>query len=355
MEFTNAEKADMLRCFYLSNDNCRQAANMYVNQYPDRRQPHWNTFLNLHTSLVRYGSFKKIKNVRNRNINLNDAEGDDEVNILAYFRANPTSSTRIAVQELGITRYKIMKVLKKHKMKPYKIRLVQNLQPLDLQKRMNFCNWVLNTGRQYLSHILWTDEANFHRNGVFNKHNCHFWDNVNPRRIQQTRCQIRFSTNVWIGVIEDQLLGPYFYNGTLTQNRYLNFLETEFQEYLDNLPLAIRTQMWFQHDGAPPHNAQSVTNFLQLEFENRWIGNKGPHLWPPRSPDLSILDFFVWGFIKNKVYCTLSNTLEELRNKIQLAAQEITPDMLRKSRNNLLHRAQICINQNGGHFEQFLQ
>lgn len=54
-----------------------------------------------------------------------------EVNMLAHFTANPTSSPRNAVQQLDVTRYKIIKVLKQHKMKSLK---VQNLQPLNFQK-----------------------------------------------------------------------------------------------------------------------------------------------------------------------------------------------------------------------------
>lgn len=349
MAYTNAEKTDMLRCFYLSNDNCRRAADLYANEYPNRRQPQYRTFSNLHNSLATFGSFSKPKNG-----NVGDNEEEYEIHILAYFRASPNSSTRDAALELGISRHRIRKILKKHKMKPFKIQLVQKLQPLDFQNRLNFCHWVLNEGRQYLSFILWTDESNFHRNGVFNKHNTHFWDDVNPHRMQEARHQVRFSTNVWIGVVGDHLLGPYFYNGNLNQDRYLNFLQNELQDYLDDLPLNLRRQIWFQHDGAPPHNARQVTNFLNQEFLNNWVGNTGPHLWPPRSPDLTVLDFFVWGFIKNIVYSTASQNLDELTNKIRIAAQQITPAMLRECRHNLIKRAQMCLNNNGGHFEQLL-
>ncbi|KAJ8938602.1 hypothetical protein NQ318_020864 [Aromia moschata] len=49
--------------------------------------------------------------------------------------------------------------------------------------------------------------------------------------------------------------------------------------------------MFFQQDGCPAHHAVIVRNWLNSEFNEHWIGRDGPILWPPRSPDLTILDF----------------------------------------------------------------
>ncbi|KAL1492558.1 hypothetical protein ABEB36_010798 [Hypothenemus hampei] len=106
MVFINGEKTDMLRCFYLSSDNCRQASNLYNNRYTNRRHPHYRTFLNLHVSLATFGSFEKPKNIRFRNAGNNEEE---ELNSLAHFRAFPTTSTREATRELNIWRHKIRK------------------------------------------------------------------------------------------------------------------------------------------------------------------------------------------------------------------------------------------------------
>ncbi|ERL96003.1 hypothetical protein D910_00787 [Dendroctonus ponderosae] len=52
--------------------------------------------------------------------------------------------------------------------------------------------------------------------------------------------------------------------------------------------------MWLQLDGAPPHYYCEVWQFLNADFQNRWIGRNGFENWPPRSPDLTPLDFFLW-------------------------------------------------------------
>ena len=55
----------------------------------------------------------------------------------------------------------------------------------------------------------------------------------------------------------------------------------------------------FQLDGAPPHWGLDVRASLNEQFPGRWIGRDGPTPWPPRSPDLTPLDFFLWGYVKN--------------------------------------------------------
>ena len=44
--------------------------------------------------------------------------------------------------------------------------------------------------------------------------------------------------------------------------------------------------------------------FLDVTFPNRWIGSDGPTPWPPRSPDITPLDFFLSGHVKDKVFST---------------------------------------------------
>ena len=38
--------------------------------------------------------------------------------------------------------------------------------------------------------------------------------------------------------------------------------------------------------------------------------------WPARSPDLTPCDFFLWGYMKGKVFSTTPATIEELRERI---------------------------------------
>ena len=51
----------------------------------------------------------------------------------------------------------------------------------------------------------------------------------------------------------------------------------------------------FQQDGATPHYLGEVREYLNTRFPGRWIGREAPIAWPPRSPDLTPMDFFLWG------------------------------------------------------------
>ena len=98
------------------------------------------------------------------------------------------------------------------------------------------------------------------------------------------------------------MLGPLIFPGRVNGQIYLNFLEHDLEEMLDNLNLqTLRNLRFYQQDGAAPHNSRIVSNYLSQRFPNSWIGTNGPVRWLPRSPCLNPLDYFLWGFIKNSV------------------------------------------------------
>ena len=84
-----------------------------------------------------------------------------------------------------------------------------------------------------------------------------------------------------------------------------------------------RGRMYFQSDGAPPHSSREVTNFLNYRFPGRWIRRGGPHNWPAKSPYLSPLDYCVWGWMKELVYCVKVVTQDDLLSRILDAADRI--------------------------------
>jgi hypothetical protein len=70
---------------------------------------------------------------------------------------------------------------------------------------------------------------------------------------------------------------------------------------------------------------------------------------------ISILWIFSYGgYVKNVVYNRPIHNEEDLRNRLQKAFATITPEMVRASKLNLLRRAQLCLQMNGGHFEHLL-
>lgn len=133
---------------------------------------------------------------------------------------------------------------------------------------------------------------------------------------------------------------------------YLNFLSNDLQEMLNDLPLAVYGNFqYFHHDGAPAHRDRRCVRFLNNFIPNSWIGNNGPINWPPRSPDLTPLDFSIWGYVKDQVYKTPPEDLDDLKAKIQLACDRITPRMLKNIQKKVIKKVRLCLRNNGGHFQ----
>jgi len=134
------------------------------------------------------------------------------------------------------------------------------------------------------------------------------------------------------------------------------FLQFQLPELLEDISLQVRIDMWFMHDSAPPHYTGIVREYLTNNFGNKWIGRGGPIPWPARSPDLNPPDFFFWGHLKTLVYSTPVLTLEELQQRIIFTSNIIQHVMMdfRKIRQNFYRRIELCVQQNGGHFEHLL-
>jgi hypothetical protein len=108
----------------------------------------------------------------------------------------------------------------------------------------------------------------------------------------------------------------------------------------------------FEQDGAPPHFHRNVTTFLDETFPGRWVGRRGPTAWPPRSPDLTPLDFFTWGLLRT--LCTEENSnLADLRQGIIEAVELITRHMLINKWKKLENRLDICRATTGAHIEVY--
>jgi hypothetical protein len=118
--------------------------------------------------------------------------------------------------------------------------------------------------------------------------------------------------------------------------------------------LPIRQIMWFQHDGCPAHYSLIARELLNREFNGRWIGRGGLINWPARSPDLTSPDFFLWGYLKDKVYEKIPTTREDMIQRIRNACAAIPPDMLLSCVQSFEKRIEKCIEVQGRNFEHLM-
>lgn len=354
-EFTNEEYADIHYFYGLANGNALAAREAYGIRYPGRRLPTDMVFSDIHRRLRETGRVRFNRNeghATNRRF-----EGRDE-RILQAVRENPSISIRRLSLQLNLSTTLIFKVLHQERLHPFHTTTVQEILLADKEHRLEFCNWLLERQincNTFLPNILWTDESQFTRDGITNYHNLHTWANENPHTTRTTSFQHRFSLNVWAGVIGDMLIGPFFLPPRLNSAAYLHFLQRDLPGLLEDVPLSQRARLLYQQDGAPSHYGRIVTEWFNENYPNRWIGRNGPIHWPARSPDLTVMDFYVWGTMKEKVYSTEITTCEELKQRIEAAAQKIRDQLptIRITR-AIQQRALACIQMGGGHFEQLL-
>lgn len=101
------------------------------------------------------------------------------------------------------------------------------------------------------------------------------------------------------------------FSGSLPYNDvYLDMLQEFAVLQLEHL----QPDVTFQQDGAPTYWPLNVCQILDDKFPDRWIGQDGPILWPPRLPDFTALDFFLWGFVKDQVHRTRVTDLKDLED-----------------------------------------
>lgn len=255
----------------------------------------------------------------------------------------------------------VWQVLKSNNLYPYKFERAQELLPADPRARRTFCRWVLRKHRadpEFVKRILFTDESTFPRTWRHNAQNMRHWGNENPHNKVISSIQRRFSLNLWAGIVGNQFIGPTILPNRLRGASYLNFLQEELPELLEDVPLETRGSIWFMQDGAPPHTTLAVQNYLNEEFQGRVIstGRLIRINYPPRSPDLNPLDFYYWGTLKGKVYNTPRpfRNLHRLGENVFAAAEEIAIDVqnnLETMRANFIQRLERCLENNGGYVE----
>jgi len=114
-------------------------------------------------------------------------------------------------------------------------------------------------------------------------------------------------------------------------------------------------QPWiiFQPDGATPHWGSDFRRLLDATSPNRWIGRDGPTPWPPRSPDITALDFFLWRYVKGKVFSTPVPDITNLRARKTDAFAKVTEDMLENTWREIDYRLDVLRATKGAHVEVY--
>lgn len=359
--FTNAELADMHLLYGLADGDGQAALRMYRERYPTRRVPHYQMFEQLHRNLIEHGSFTgRVQNTGQLRSTRTRTPVMEENVMLHAVDSNPSTSIPAVAAGTGECSLSVRNVIQAAALHPSYMRPLQLLEKEDYSQRLAFAQWYLMQRTDDLlfpSCVLFTGEASFTREDILYPHTEQWWS-------QETSCTTRsrvlqehdFVINVWAGIVGDCLVGPYLLPSRLDAQKYLIFLEEVLPDLLKDVPFRIRRKMWFQHDDAIMHCAIPVREYLNQTFKDRWIGRGGPVSWPPHSPDLSSVNFCLWGTFKAIVYETPVACDMDLVARITVAAAEIreTAGFFEEVRQSMERRCQSCIISKGRDFVHLL-
>lgn len=275
-------------------------------------------------------------------------------------RERPSTSIRHRAQELHLSRSTTHRILRKDlALKPYKVQLAQQLKPIDHPKRLRFANWAedrLAEDGEFYRKIIFSDEAHFHLGGYVNKQNCRIWGTENPHVVEEKPIHPQRVT-VWCGFWSGGIIGPFFFENdegaavTVNGERYRAMLTDWFFGQMEEYDL---DDIWFQQDGATCHTAHATVDVLRPIFENRIISKNGDVNWPPRSCDLTPLDYYLWGAVKDVCYANKPSTIDDLKHEIEVAIAAIRPETIENVLKNWTDRIGYCQVSCGGHLTEII-
>lgn len=351
MVYDNEEGVLMIQILGESGNNYSGAERLWRQRYPNRTPHSRKVFERLKNRLITKGVIQPDHNkgkVIRRHVRDNRS-----VDILASVQITPRDSLRRRSRDSGISKTTIQRILKEAKFHPYRMILLQALEEGDFPRRLEFCNWARDQGPFFHRRILFSDECTFKSDTEVNTWNCRFWSEENPHWFREVDCQHVWKVNVWCGIIDDKIIGPIFLEHNLNGARYASLLEEDLHDWLDELPLRYQDGMWFQQDGCPAHTSRAARTVLNRMFPGRWIGKYGPIAWPARSPDLTVLDYYLWGRVKEIVYKDRPTTRDDMKQRIRAAIASLSAEEIRRAVDAFSGKVRLCAQLNGGHIEQF--
>ncbi|GFV36694.1 DUF4817 domain-containing protein [Trichonephila clavipes] len=100
--------------------------------------------------------------------------------------------------------------------------------------------------------------------------------------------------------------------------------------------------------------ARATIDLLKDTFDDRLISRFGPVNWPPRSCDLTPLDYVLWGYVKSLAYADKPQTLDHFEDNIRRVIADIRPQMLEKVIENRTSRLDYIRASRGSHMPEII-
>lgn len=265
---------------------------------------------------------------------------------------NPSKSMRAIANQLLVSESTIRRVVHEDiRYKSYVMRRGQFMSDKNRENRVIRSKRLLNK----LKHpeepnMLWffSDEKNFDQDQKVNRRNDR-WLCSNPTEVP-TVMHTKFPSSVMVlGVVsnEGHVMPPHFFPQGLRVNAaaYIETLDTVVKPWIEGV--ARGRPYVFQQDSAPSHTAGTTQEWLAENFHDHVT----PNIWPPSSPDLNPLDYYVWGVVERETNKHAHNTKDSLKAAIGDVMANINKDHLINACSRFRSRIEAVIEAEGGFIE----
>ena len=351
------DKILLVQLYYRNNESVAEALRKFgtLKGIKNKKDlPHPSTVTNLIQKFDSNGTVSNLPHGRK-----SDDISREKISKVVGATGDSNFSVRQLAEKTGTSKSLVHNVLRKElKLYPYKVSISQTLTERHKEQRVTFCNWAtskLNDDPSWLDKILFSDECTFNINGRVNRQIVRFWGTEKPHVVVE-RSQNSPKVNVWVGMTSRFVIGPYFFeeNGVavnINAERYSSMLSEFLIPKLKQMRKLSKTV--FQQDGASSHVSTCAKEILTANFGARVISRHFVDQWPACSPDLSPLDFWLWSYLKDKIYLPrdMPCSVSDLKTRIVHQCSVIENDLLMSAVNNFPKRLSRCLEANGDHFE----
>lgn len=279
-------------------------------------------------------------------------------------------SIRGLAKKLEMNYTSLWKIVRKDlKLYPYKFQKAQELTNAHKIRRKLLCLKMLDVisgDPDFFKRIIFSDEtavlavppANCQNERVLSESQQHHY---RATRRHPLRVNAICAVNFHLGVI-----GPYYFadDTPIDGEKYKEMLRVNILPALiSKMPVRdtrsrpdaraahLSKNFVWQQDNAPVHTMHDNIEFVSDHFE-RVISKRCFLEWPPNSPDLSPLDYWLWGDIKRA--CKPMNSRDDMRTQFSAITSDQTLEKVQRAINQFPLRLKLCIQQEGDRFESIL-
>ena len=107
-------------------------------------------------------------------------------------------------------------------------------------------------------------------------------------------------------------------------------------------------------DGTTCHTAKAALDVLRPVFEDNITSRRADVVWPPRSCDLTPLNYYLWSAVKYKYYSDKPETIDALKDNIHEVIGEIQLHTIDNVLKNWTDRVGYCVASQGSHLNEII-